>query len=271
MHLSDYSLRQIDDAYVQSLDVEALRGLSVRLLADLKDARDRLNQGPDNSSRPPSSRAPWDRPGGGPESDAADAADDGPWTRVRASGREAGAGGMAVGRGETGAGPHGPQSRQTTGGARGRPHAGVPSECRTGPLPRRVRRLRPAAGPGGRGGLYRFSGGRSALGRSSATGADAVGSGPSLLRSPLRRWTSDPAVAGQGAVDPLLAGIELSEWRLVGPGLAALIVALALRFRLSRARIREFLGEWLGLKLSIGTIHQTLHEAGGAVAPAEEE
>ena len=48
-------------------------------------------------------------------------------------------------------------------------------------------------------------------------------------------------------------------------------MALALRFRLSRARIREFLGEWLGLKLSIGTIHQTLHEAGGAVAPAEEE
>ncbi|MCO5760664.1 MAG: IS66 family transposase, partial [Chromatiaceae bacterium] len=42
------------------------------------------------------------------------------------------------------------------------------------------------------------------------------------------------AVAGQGVVDPLLAGIELSEWRLVGPGLAALIVALALRFRLSR-------------------------------------
>ena len=65
MHLSDHSLRQIDDAYVQSLDVEALRGLSVRLLADLKDAQDRLNQGPDNSSRPPSSRAPWDRQGGG--------------------------------------------------------------------------------------------------------------------------------------------------------------------------------------------------------------
>jgi len=52
-------------------------------------------------------------------------------------------------------------------------------------------------------------------------------------------------------VDPLLAGIELSEWRLVGPGLAALIVALALRFRLSRARIQEFLAEWLGLELSI--------------------
>ena len=61
MHLSDYSLHQIDDAYIQSLEVEALRNLSLRLLADLQEARERLNQGPTNSSRPPSSRAPWER------------------------------------------------------------------------------------------------------------------------------------------------------------------------------------------------------------------
>ena len=61
MHLSDHHLRQIDDAYLRSLDPEALCGLSVRLLADLKEARERLNQGPTNSSRPPSSRAPWER------------------------------------------------------------------------------------------------------------------------------------------------------------------------------------------------------------------
>lgn len=79
MHLSDHSLRQIDDAYLQSLEVEALRGLSARLLADLKDARDRLNQGPDTSSRPPSSRAPWDRGGDERASDAAaDVAEDEP-------------------------------------------------------------------------------------------------------------------------------------------------------------------------------------------------
>lgn len=80
MHLSDHSLRQIDDAYVRSLDPEALRGLSLRLLADLKEARDRLNRGPENSSRPPSRRALWERQGGGRESDAeadADAADSG--------------------------------------------------------------------------------------------------------------------------------------------------------------------------------------------------
>ena len=51
--------------HIQSLDPEALRGLSLRLLADLKEARDRLNQGPENSSRPPSSRVPWERASGG--------------------------------------------------------------------------------------------------------------------------------------------------------------------------------------------------------------
>lgn len=75
MHLSDHHLRQIDDAYVRSLDPEALRGLLLRLLADLKEARDRLNQGPENSSRPPSSRLPWDRKDGGHDVEAGPEAD----------------------------------------------------------------------------------------------------------------------------------------------------------------------------------------------------
>ena len=79
MHLSQHSLRQLDQAYLDSLGEAEVRALSGKLLDDLKEALDRLNQGPDNSSRPPSSRAPWDRPGDGLESDAAaDAADDGP-------------------------------------------------------------------------------------------------------------------------------------------------------------------------------------------------
>jgi len=43
------------------LEPDVLCGLSLRLLADLKEARERLNQGPTNSTRPPSSRAPWER------------------------------------------------------------------------------------------------------------------------------------------------------------------------------------------------------------------
>jgi len=65
--------------------------------------------------------------------------------------------------------------------------------------------------------------------------------------------------------------VELTEWHLIGPTLAALIVCLALRMRLSRARIQEFLHDWLGLQLSIGVLNQTITEGGRAVAPLEAE
>ena len=270
MHLSDHSLRQIDDAYIQSLEVEALRGLSARLLADLKDARDRLNQGPDNSSRPPSSRAPWDRGDGEPEADAAtDAVDDGAESEPADAKPE----------------PAEPPS------AEAKP-AKTPLARKPGKQPR-------APGIGrtqvfqGNAEQAHYPDACAGCGRSLAPAGAVAYTGFQAVdlrwddpaRPGLTLWVVDHrydevpcacghrtrAGAGQGVVDPLLAGIELNEWRLVGPGLAALIVALAFRFRLSRARIREFLGEWLGLKLSVGTIHRTLHEAGAAVAPAEEE
>ena len=270
MHLSDHSLRQIDDAYLQSLEPEALRGLSLRLLADLKEARERLNQGPSNSSRPPSSRAPWERgktlpsveaaaeplpvavepaaaaPADGPPTEVPPAAVT-PATSARKPGKQRGAPG--VGRTQVF------EAREVL------PH--YPAVC------------------AGCGQTLTDS-----VGAVAYTGFQAVDLHWAEPTQPgLIVWVVDHryydvpcpcghrtrAEAGQGVVDPLLAGIALSEWRLVGPGLAALIVALALRFRLSRARIREFLGEWLGVELSLGTIQQTIHEASAAVAPTEEE
>lgn len=65
--------------------------------------------------------------------------------------------------------------------------------------------------------------------------------------------------------------VELTEWHLCGPRLVSLICSLALRHRLSRMKIQEFLWDWVGLSLSIGTINQCIHEAGRAVAPLEAE
>ncbi|MCB1766946.1 MAG: transposase, partial [Candidatus Competibacteraceae bacterium] len=76
---------------------------------------------------------------------------------------------------------------------------------------------------------------------------------------------------GQGAVDAALTHVTLNEWRRVGPGLGALIVALRLRFRMARPRLQKFLHDWLGIDLSIGTIHQATQEAGAAVLPVEAE
>jgi hypothetical protein len=273
MHLTPHSLHQIDDAYLQSLEVEALRGLSMRLLADLKEAWDRLNQGPDNSSRPPSSRAPWERTGGARAADAdADAAegDHEPEPAERNSEEPTVVAPPAAGAKAVSA----PATRKAG------KQPGAPGIGRTQVFQAHEEQCHYPAVCAGCG---------RPLDRAEAvayTGFQAVDlHGGDSAQPGLTLWVVNHryyeivcacghhtrAEAGHGVVDPGLAGIELSEWRLVGPGLAALIVALTLRFRLSRARIQEFLGEWLGLDLSIGTIHQTIHEASAAVAPAEEE
>ena len=65
--------------------------------------------------------------------------------------------------------------------------------------------------------------------------------------------------------------VALSEWHLAGATLVAFICALTQRMRLSRALVREFLSDWLGLELSTATINQCIHEAGRAVEPVVEE
>jgi|GEM_PF-2254807 len=59
MTLSDRDLSQIATDYLGDLPEGQLRSLSKQLLNDLKEARERLKQTPETSSRPPSSREPW--------------------------------------------------------------------------------------------------------------------------------------------------------------------------------------------------------------------
>ena len=60
VQLSRFDLAQLDEGYLAKLPEAQLRALSAKLLADLKAAHERLEQNPTNSSRPPSSRAPWE-------------------------------------------------------------------------------------------------------------------------------------------------------------------------------------------------------------------
>ena len=69
MHLTDHGLRQLDRDALSRLGEEAVRRLAERLLADLKDARDRLNQDSRNSSRPPGSDSVYRQPRGASERD----------------------------------------------------------------------------------------------------------------------------------------------------------------------------------------------------------
>jgi len=61
MQLTDNDLKQINQEYLASLSPGHLLHLSSKLLDDLRDARDRLNQTPQNSSRPSESYAPWEQ------------------------------------------------------------------------------------------------------------------------------------------------------------------------------------------------------------------
>ena len=61
MHLRKHDLLQMNDEWLKGLPAERLLEVSKRLLDDVKELHDRLNQNPDNSSRPPTSQAPWER------------------------------------------------------------------------------------------------------------------------------------------------------------------------------------------------------------------
>ena len=68
MYLSDFDLQQLDERKLTALPAEQKDALLVKLLWDLKDARERLKGNSQTSSRPPRSDPPWhgnDRAGWG--------------------------------------------------------------------------------------------------------------------------------------------------------------------------------------------------------------
>ncbi len=64
MVLKEQELLQMDEQFIRKLlekDPDALAELSINLVNDLKEALERLNQNPSNSSKPSGSLAPWDK------------------------------------------------------------------------------------------------------------------------------------------------------------------------------------------------------------------
>jgi transposase len=283
MHLSDHSLSQLDEAYVQSLDAGRLRGLSVRLLEDLKEARERLRQNPTNSSRPPSSQAPWERPSAG-HAEASDEAD----VEASTPAHDAAQPDEASTPPEESSDPPATQPPEHAASKPEKPkrkpgkQPGAPGFGRTQVLKAQETIIhRPAACEACAEALPEDAPRVAYAGFQSVDLLWGDPEQPGLrLQVTDHRYYETPcgcghctrAHPGEGVVeDPTLEPVALREWRLVGAGLATLIVALHLRFRLSRRRMREFLHDWLGLRLSVGTLDRTLREAAAAAAPLEEE
>ncbi|MBK5962655.1 hypothetical protein CCR95_00665 [Thiocystis minor] len=266
MHLSLDDLAQLDDAHLQELEERRLRVLSVKLLADLKEAHERLGQNPSNRSRPPSSRAPWE--GMAPT----EASGEEPAASGRADEAEAGADDPAKDADPTSSRATAPNRAGRRPGTRGHGrtqrlavheerhhHPEVCAVCAQALCATHGARLHSAHDV-----IDRI------LPSAERTALDVVQIKHlyHARRCGCGHWTH--ACPGhQGAEDEWT--VALRERHLAGPLLVAWICALSRRMRLSRRRIQEFLADWLGLSLGVATINQCLHEAGRAVAPVVEE
>lgn len=273
MTLSDHDLSQLNTNDLDNMPEVELRSLSKQLLVDLKQARERLKQSPDTSSRPPSSREPWkastprdESPDLEPAIEAMPTLDsstpeaDGlPNADSAASSAEAG----AEDRPKKAGRPVGSQgySRHVT-LAVTQTISHTPACCRD------------CGRSFSEDTDYRLWGARYEL--ELETGSEEA----PKLQIEHRRHEYLAATCGCGhethaepgrCPDEPGWGVALTEWHLCGPRLVSFLVCLALHLRVSRRKIQTFLRDWLGIDLSTSTINQCIHEAGRAIAPVVDD
>ncbi|MCH9662841.1 MAG: IS66 family transposase [Gammaproteobacteria bacterium] len=262
MRLTDDDLKQIDQEYLSTLSPEQLRHISGKLLEDLRDARDRLNANPANSSRPSGSYAPWEQASFAEAEKA----------KVDAEAPPEEFGGTDKGsKGKADEAPMPPESKRKPGKQPGSKGFGRQVEMQvTG---EEVHKASECAGCGAHfaeespftptAGHYVLDIEKTECGLQVTYvkhlyGEQSCDCGHVTQTKPGR------CAAEEGWKVPL------TECHLVGPMLSSLIICLSLRMRLSRMRIQEFLQDWLGITLSTGCINQCITEGGRASAPLEE-
>lgn len=278
MTLSDHSLRQIDEERIDSLSEDALRVLAVKLLKDLKEARERLNRNSHNSSVPPGSEPPWDKG----SNDSGDEVDD------------------ADGSLDSGEMPESDSDSPEDDHEQPPPEGSAKAQAGEENKPARNPGKQPGAQGFGRvekisihahehyhpdhcdlcGQAFGEQTGKAYtafdqldidLGDPDHPGIAVFNTRHIYYEIACRCGHATREAPCRQPDDALLEHVELSQWRLVGPGLATLIVALFYRTRLSRQHIREFLRDWLGITLAVGTINKVIHEAGRAALAVEDE
>lgn len=287
VQLSFHDLQQFNKDYLSSLSVTLLIQLCLKLLVDLKEAHDRLNQNPQNSSRPPSSQPPWDnskadnennnsndgepsdidstlteedylsgslkdttkneeeeqntQTDDDPENTDEKASDENKGSG-KPSGKQAGAQGFGLKFGTN------IEIRETI--------IHKPTCCSSCDVPFSIE-----------------------INFKSWTGRDEIelvtplsGVGLELIKTRHIYQEAECSCGHHTREEPGRCEkeedwkVELTEWHMAGSNLVTFIASLSQRQRLSRVRIHEFLLDWLGLHVSVGTINQCIHEAGRALS-----
>lgn len=281
MHLSAHDLKQMDEEWLQRLPPEMLLAVSKRLLADVKHLQDRLNQNPSNSSRPPSSRAPWDKTPASAQNQDASSPPDQPAAEPAAptAPDTAAEGGTPAPAPPAASDPH-----KGAAAAPRRPgrQPGSPGHGRTQKLavtdtclhrPSHCSACGSALAPERVGVSYTAWDEIEVAPRTQTE--TRLGLNLSVTRHHLLEVRCDcghlsRAQPWRASEDTLWENVTPGQWRLVGAQLAGLIVMLSLRMRLSRQRIQELLHSLFGLELSVGLIDQTIRETARLSEPLED-
>jgi len=281
MVLKEHDLLQIDSDYIRQLkdsDPDALAALSLKLVDDLKEAWERMNQNSGNSSRPPGSEAPWafSATDSDPDSteDAA-ASPNSPADEVdHASDANPEPADAEVPDSE---GTNPPDDKRSPGRQPGSPGFG-----RTQQLA--VTDTVPHHGEScfGCGHVFDVTGQTAYTGFYSIDLQFGEPDSPGLwltntLHHYYQQTCSHCGLLNQ--TEPLhhppepvcWDKVELSEWRLIGPGLAAFIAYLCMDMRLTRRKVEVLLYDLLGLRLCVGSIQNSLLESARALSPVEDK
>ncbi len=273
MILSPHSLRQLDETYIRSLPESACQELAVKLLVDLKTLHERVNQDSGNSSMPPSNRLPWamdrlvdearDRAIKPEESDDCKPEDE---TETNTEQR-------FVGEGIDVPEDNRLPVRRSPGKQLGAPGYGRTQQL---PITDTVAHLVSCCD----GCARQFAKRDKQVAWTGFYTIDVEIDAPGIRVTNTKHvYYETKCPCGhvtrqyphREASDALWSGIELGAWRLVGPMLCALIVSASYRMRMSRSKIQEFLYDWLGIRLSTGTIQRCVEESARACEPVEDQ
>lgn len=280
MILKEHELLQIDDEFICRLreqDPDALAGLSIKLVSDLKEALERLNQNPSNSSKPSSSVAPWDK-GIADDEEQSDVDEKAALQPKPGIDKEAPPDIAGLIEEDS---PQPEKPKGTDGQRKPGRQLGSQGFGRTQKL-------------ANTGIMHHHCICCSACNEDitavekAYTGFQTVNvefgntDSPGLSLSVILHYyylglcpkcglenRTEPARAPADTSD--WKNVGMTEWRLIGPDLAALIVYLSMDMRVTRRKVKQFLKDVLGLELSTGTLQNCIVESARALAPVEQQ
>jgi transposase len=295
MKLSGHDLKQINDNTLDRLPEEQLRTLSKLMLSDLKAATDRLNQNPTNSSRPSGSMAIWEREGSSDEEELSEleAAVDKSQNTDDTSNLEDAVSPLDI---------DGQKDNKKIVGAN--LLDGANTNAADNNSAGQPQKKSPGKQVGAQGHGRNWNPGATEesihcypmhcilcakfldeINHKAYTGynqidvqfGDMTNPGLVVTVTLFTLYANTCSCGHENRYDPksslicdgIWEGMQLSEWRLIGPMLASFIAHLKMEFRLPVRKICDILN-YFGLYLSTGVIQHCFEESGAVVAPLED-